>query len=412
MAWKEASIVDARVSFVREHATGLFSMRELCRKYGISRQTGYKWLRRQAAGESLYDRSSRPHHSPHRTPADLQQRIVAARLRHPGWGPKKIRALLVREAPELAWPSVSTMYGILKRNDLVAERRGRTRRPGPPAPPPVEPTAPNALWTVDFKGQFRMGNGRYCYPLTVCDRYSRYLLGCRGLAGTAGAPVRRVFEVLFDEFGLPWMILSDNGSPFAARPALAGLSRLSVWWMRLGIEPRTIAPGQPQQNGPHERMHRTLNAETTRPPEKHARAQQRRFDGFRVEYNHHRPHEALEQRTPAELYQPAERSMPRRLLDPCYPGHYEVRRVRDDGCIKWRGQMWFTSQALRGQAVALEEVDDGLWSLHLDRFMLARLDERHGRLVDARTIGGGSAPLALRARSADPPPKQNCQPRP
>lgn len=280
MPWKDLSTVDTRVCFISDHGSGLLSMSELCMKYGISRQTGYKWVGRARAGESLADRSRTPANCPHRTDASQVAVILAARHQHPRWGPDKIRRVLQRHAPEVNWPSATTMGNLFKRHGLCQPRGERRRRADSAYREAVQAQAANAVWTCDFKGEFRMGDGQLCFPLTVADMHSRFLLGCTGLTGTGAALAQPVFERLFSEFGLPGMILSDNGVPFASA-GFGGLSKLSVWWIRRGIVPMTIDPGRPQQNGRHERMHRTLKAETARPPGVNARDQQRRFDAFR-----------------------------------------------------------------------------------------------------------------------------------
>jgi hypothetical protein len=241
----------------------------------------------------------------------------------------------------------------------------------------------NAVWTADFKGQFKTGDGRYCYPLTVADGFSRFLLACQGLAGTLHEPTRRVFERLFKEFGLPAAIRSDNGVPFASE-ALGRLSRLSVWWIKLGIRPELIEPASPQQNGAHERMHRTLKASTARPAAATPAAQQRRFGAFRREYNELRPHEALGQKPPASLYQPSARPYPPEEPSIQYPGHFEVRRVSRNGGIRWHKGWLNVSSVLAEEQVGLEEVDDGIWSLFFGGLFLARFDERKFKLYAAK----------------------------
>jgi len=409
MAWKERSIVEARVSFVTDHAKGLMSMTELCGAYGISRQTGYTWLGRARRGESLRDRSRAPRRCPHRTDAALERAIVDMRVRHPTWGPDKIRRVLSDRQPGKRWPSSTTVGEVLKRHGLVTPRRRRRAiDQAKPTPPRVQAERANDVWCGDFKGQFRLGDHRYCYPLTVSDMHSRYLLGCQALASTRVEPSRVVFERLFFEHGLPWVMLTDNGVPFATR-GLGGLSALSVWWMRLGITPVTIQPGKPQQNGRHERMHRTLKAETTRPPGRAMDDQQSRFDRFRREYNHERPHAALGLDVPASRYASSPRPMPERLPEPSYPGHFEVRRVRPNGCMKWRGQERFLSEVLAGESVGLEEVDDDVWSLYLGRFWLARLRGSTGAVVAVAHASGRATPVALRAPSAARPDAPECQ---
>jgi len=281
--------------------------------------------------------------------------------------------------PDLEFPAQSTIAAILKREGLVVPRK-RRRKHTHPGQPFVEATAPNRLWTTDFKGHFRTGNGVYCYPLTVADQHSRYILACEGLLSTRGAGVRPVFEKLFKESGLPDGILSDNGVPFATR-AIHGLSVLNVWWMQLGIRHFRIEPGKPQQNGRHERMHRTLKAKTTRPPAYDLRRQQVLFDDFRSEFNEIRPHEALGQETPASVWEPSNREMPDTIKPPEYPGHYMPRLVCNAGTFRFKCAQIFISQALVQQYIGLEEIDDGIWSIYYYDSLLARYDERQRKLV-------------------------------
>lgn len=410
MPWKDLSAVDQRVAFVGEHAQGLWTMSELCVRHGISRKTGYKWLGRAKAGESLADRSRAPHGCPHRTPVELERAIVAERCRHPDWGPDKIRAVLLRREPGVAWPSSTTMGEVLKRHDLVTPRRRRRADRRVPQRPRLTAAQPNTVWTSDFKGQFRMQDRRYCYPLTVADLHSRYLLESRALLSTACQPAIETFTALFRTYGLPQAILTDNGVPFAASNSPLGLSRLSVWWMRLNILPVRIQPGKPQQNGCHERMHRTLKAKTTRPPGEDLADQQRRFDRFRAEYNHERPHAALDQQPPTWRYAPSPRAMPATLPEPTYPGHHEVRHVRRNGCIRWRGRERYLSEALADQWVGLEEVDEQLWSIWLNRFQIARLHDGTGTMSPVGFASRWPAPVGLRPPSAGQREYPNCHP--
>lgn len=376
MPWSETTPMRERLRFIVDLERNLYTMTELCEHHGISRKTGYKWAARYVAEglDGLKDRSRAPKRCPHQTEDRAVKALVDARRKHPRWGPKKLVAWLAKRYPTWNLPAPSTAGDILKRHGLVKPRTRRRKSPHP-GRPKVEVHRPHDLWSCDFKGQFRMGNGRYCYPLTVADRYSRYLLGCEGRESVAYVGARPVFERLFQEQGLPKAMLSDNGTPFSST-GLAGLSRLSVWWIKLGIQPLRIAPGCPQQNGGHERMHVDLKAETTRPPAAQLGAQQRLFDAFRTEFNDERPHEALDQRTPAEVYEPSPRAYPRRVPEVTYPGHFEVRRVRSDGRIRWQGRFLFISEVLIGERVGLEEVDDGIWSLHFASLQLARFDER------------------------------------
>lgn len=399
MPWRETSPMDQRMQFVTEYHSGLFTMTELAEQYAIARKTGYKWLARYDAEGvvGLLERSRRPRHSPQATEADLVDALVAQRQRHPRWGAKKLLAVLTRQRPRAAWPCRATVWTLLKQRGLVRPRRWHNRPP-PGMPPRTPIRTVNEVWTTDFKGQFRTGDGVYCYPLTLRDGFSRFVLRCDALLGPTYDATRRRFEHAFAEYGLPQRLRSDNGAPFAGT-GLARLSRLNVWWMRLGIVPERIAVGHPEQNGSHEQFHRVLKAETTRPPAATGRAQQRRFDTFCAEYNHERPHEALADQTPAQVYHPSARALPRRLPPLAYPGHLEIRRVYGNGCVWWGDRVLFLSNALIGEDVGFEEVGDGLWTVYFATVALARFDERHRQLhpIAAVTEGrsassAGSAP--------------------
>jgi putative transposase len=384
MPWRERSPMDERLQLVKEYRSGLFTMTELAAQYGVSRRTGYKWLDRFEAdgARGLFDRSRRPHRHPQATDAALVEAIVAKRKRHPRWGATKLLAVLRRGQPTAPWPARSTVCDVLKAHGLVEPRR-RARRlaSGPSVRGPM--TGPNDVWTADFKGEFLTGDGVYCYPLTLRDGFSRYLLRCDALLSTESLATRRRFERAFAEYGLPERIRSDNGGPFAG-PGLGGLSRLSVWWIRLGIVPERIAKGHPEQNGSHEQFHSVLKAETTRPPAPNLRAQHERFRRFRLEYNVERPHEALENEPPTWHYHPSVRALPAQVPPLEYPGHVEIRRVTSGGCIKWGGHPVFISDVLVGEDVALEEIDDGLWTLFFAAVPLARFDARAKRLQSLR----------------------------
>ncbi len=380
MPWQELLPVNLRMHFVSDWETGCWTMTELCADYQISRKTGYKWLERHdtSGPAGLHDRSSRPHHSPQATDPMLMAVLLAVRQRHPRWGAKKLLAVARRQDHAAAWPSRSTVCDLLKARGLVSSRRRRDR-PRPSAAAPLAPIqAVNEVWTTDFKGHFRTGDGVYCYPLTLRDGCSRFVLRCDAWPGPTYAATRQSFERAFAAYGLPQRIRSDNGNPFASS-GLACLSRLSVWWMRLGIIPERIALGHPEQNGSHEQFHSVLKAETARPPAPHARAQQRRFNRFCAEYNHERPHEALQDAVPASCYQPSPRPLPRALPPLDYPGHLEIRRVSTIGQVSWHGAPLFISEALAHTDIAFEEVDDGLWTLYFATVALARYDERHGQ---------------------------------
>ena len=402
MPWHETSPVEQRVEFVREYTSGLFTMTELAAQYQISRKTGYKWLERyEAAGvDGLRDQSRRPDHSPQATDPELIEALFAQRRRHPRWGAKKLLALAARRAAEADWPSRSTVCTSLKAHGFVhASGRRRTGKAGPPPPLPAI-TAANEVWTTDFKGEFRTGDGAYCYPLTLRDGFSRFVLRCDGLLNRTTAATQQQFARAFADYGLPDRIRSDNGVPFAS-PGLARLSTLSVWWIRLGIIPERIAPGHPEQNGSHEQFHRVLKAETARPPAPTCAAQQQRFRRFLREYNEERPHEALGNEPPSTRYEASRRPFPRHVPPLEYARHMEARRVDVVGNISWRGTHVFIATALAGEYVALEEVDDGIWTVYFATLALARYDERQ-RLVRpihlAVNTRGGAPPAPLAPR--------------
>lgn len=380
MPWMETHVWEERMKFVLARRGEDCPMTELCAVYGISRKTGYKWLERyEARGVAgLRDGSRARRTQARRTDPRLAALAIALRQRHPHWGPRKLRAVLRRRHPHQAWPAASTLGALLQRHGLIAARR--RRRPAAATPTALTvATAPNAIWAADFKGWFRTRDGQRCDPLTMSDLYSRYLLRCAAVAPTGTRAVWPVFASAFREYGLPQAIRTDNGPPFAST-GLGGLSRLAVWWIRLGIRPERITPGAPQENGSHERMHRTLAAEVTRPPRRNRAAQQRAFQHFRQEFNQERPHEALGQRVPAALYHPAPRPYPRRLPPVEYPAHLEVRRVRQAGEIKWRGRFLYLSQALIGEPVGLEPVSERHWRVSFATYPLALLDDATGRL--------------------------------
>ncbi|HEV8582502.1 MAG TPA: IS481 family transposase [Thermoanaerobaculia bacterium] len=382
MPWSE-TVEMSRVKFIADLGSYLYDMTQLCEKHGISRKTGYKWAERfvQEGVEGLKDRSRAPKYSPRQTKPEVAVRLLELRRQHPTWGPRKLLAWLEKHEPGQGWPGASTVGGVLKRAGLAGACRRRAARARAEIPAArTEPRSPNEVWTSDFKGEFRTGDGRLCYPLTVVDGFSRFVLAIQGLPSVATAGAWPVFEQAFREYGLPQVIRTDNGNPFARSSALAGLSRLSVRWIKLGIVLERIEPGHPEQNGRHERMHRTLKAETARPPAANARIQQELFDRFRQEYNEQRPHEALGQRPPSELYQPSRRRYPDRLPPPEYPGHFEVRSVARGGEIKWRGEFLFLSAALSGERVGLEEYEDGLWAVYFGTLQLGRFDERERKI--------------------------------
>jgi transposase InsO family protein len=370
--------MDERVLFVADYVRELYDFTELCARYGVSRKTGYKWVERyrHEGTEGLQERSRRPLSQPTQLPYAVQQAIIQLRgSRRMELGPKKIQTRLRERFPDQTVPSRTTIYNVLKRAGLITPRRLR-RRVAPSGGVLDGIQVPNGLWSADFKGQFITGDRHWCYPLTVMDHASRYLLGCHALPGTRGAETRTSFERLFRRYGLPERLRTDNGVPFASLGS-AGLSRLSIWWIRLGIVPERIKPGQPQQNGRHERMHRTLKRAAAQPPAPNARAQQRRFDVFRRHYNAERPHEALAQRTPASVYTLSPRPYPERLPEMIYPSYMHAHRVCDTGLIYWNAWRIYVGYLLAGEHVGIEPVGDGLWNVHFGPIRLGGFDERN-----------------------------------
>ena len=377
MPWLETAPMEQRERFIADVRAGLYSMTELCERYGISRKSGYKWLARAEEGgrAALADQSRAPHHCPPRIPDAVAELLCTPRRKHPLGGPKKLLQYLEprhRRVPE--WPASSTVGDLLARTGLVAKRR-RRRRPDHPGTVPPLTTDPNDIWAADFKGQFRTGDGISCYPLTISDQHTRYLLTCHSLRNVQTVGARPAFERAFREYGLPLAIRPDHGVPLATC-AIHGLSELKVWWMRLGIQHQRILPAHPQQNGAHERMHKTLKAGAIRPPRATLAAQQRAFDTFRLEYNEVRPPDALDGHTPASRYRPSPRPYPRRLPPIEYPGHYLVKRITSGGTFRFGRRRLFLATPLEGYDVGLDEVEEGIWSIDFCNVLMARFDER------------------------------------
>lgn len=356
--------MNERVAFIVESLRGELSMSELCRKYEISRKTGYKWVERfrEGGNPNLANQSRVCLTHPNATAEEVVVLVVDARKRHPTWGPRKLLFELERRYPRLRWPSSSTVGAILKRQGMIGPRRARSKA-APYTAPFVGCDAPNAVWCADFKGSFALGNGKRCNPLTISDAYSRYLLRCEGLSRTDLSYVRPIFESAFCEYGRPLAIRTDNGPPFAT-VAAGGLSALAIWWIKLGIRPERIAPGKPQQNGRHERMHRTLKQDTTKPPARTLMDQQLRFDQFRRVFNDDRPHQALGMQPPATVYGASSRAYPVKLREPEYPSSLSVRSVNHKGVLKWKGHSIYLAETLAREHVALEEVNDDEWRVY------------------------------------------------
>jgi transposase InsO family protein len=373
MPWKESSVMDERMRFVIRLKDGE-GMASLCREFGISRKTGYKILDRyeQCGVEGLSDRARRPHRYANQLPAPVEAAIVVAKREKPYWGARKIRERLLRRLPsEVKVPACSTIHAILDRHGLVARAsRPRTRAEGTPLSAGLNP---NDLWCTDYKGEFQLGNKRYCYPLTVTDYSSRYLLLCEAMESNQEQPAFLAFERLFRERGLPRAIRSDNGVPFASPNGLFNLSKLSVWWLRLGISIERIRPGHPQQNGRHERMHLTLKKEATRPAGANILQQQAKFDAFVEEFNRERPHEALDMKCPVEVYTASARPY-QGIPDPHYPFHDKTIVVTNCGRLCLYRKKINLSSSLAGQAIGIKEVDDGIWLVSFMKYDLGYID--------------------------------------
>lgn len=377
MPWEERDIMSERMCFVGRLAGGE-RMTDLCREYGISRKTGYKfWDRYRRFGPvGLYDESRAPISIPHRTAEELRKRVVGWKEKHPTWGAKKIKAEMERSHKGLVLPSCQTVHSILLKAGYVKRRKQRRRVPGYTGKLKSS-VRPNEIWGADFKGEFKLGNQRYCYPLTVSDHYSRYLLCCEGLETTRHFGVKTGFWRTFVEYGLPDKIRVDNGSPFASK-GIGGYSKLSVWWLRLGVQVERIEPGHPEQNGRHERFHLTLKQEATRPSGSNLLQQQEKFDRFQEEYNTKRPHEALQMKRPAEIYRKSKKTFPEELPPLEYPLHDLVRKVSDHGMITsfGRSSAFHIGAAFSGENVGLRETEPGRWLVTFMDLDLGYVDQK------------------------------------
>jgi transposase InsO family protein len=387
MAWKENDVTEQRVAFIRDWKSGCWTKAELCRRYEVSRQCGYKWLGRyQEQGlAGLYDRSRAPEQHPNQVCQQMENQIVELRGRFPHWGAAKLRMFLLeqkRSKKAEPVPAASTIGEMLRRHGLTVSRKRRSRVE-PRSEPLAHANKSNAVWCADFKGWFRTQDGSRCEPLTISDAYSRYLLRCQIVAGTDFETCRRQFEATFREYGLPQALRTDNGPPFGAPVSCWGLSRLAVWWIKLGIQPERIKPGRPDQNGRHERMHRTLKQHTASPPAANLRAQQRRFHKFRCEYNQQRPHQALGQRVPASFYQPSQRSYPSRLREVEYGEGLVLRRVQS-GEFCWKMDRVFLSRVLDGETIGLEAIDERYWRVWFSFYEFGIFDGHDKRMVPPR----------------------------
>ena len=385
MPWKESSAACEQRVFIERWSEGEESVSELCRRFGISRKTGYKRINRfkEYGYDGLGDRRSAPHSHPNATSPQVVRQLIEAKRARPTWGPKKLVAWLRAGTPEVSWPAPSTAGEVLDRAGLVKRRR-RRRRATPWSEPFTEAVDANDLWCIDFKGWFRTKDGTRVDPLTVQDAASRYLLACAGLDQPRTSQVRRVLARVFREYGLPRAIRTDNGPPFAS-VGLGGLTTLAIWWIKLGIIPERIEPGHPEQNGRQERFHRTLDEDTADPPRASRRSQQRAFDVFRYDYNEERPHEALGQQPPSRVYRPSHREYRSRVESPEYGSGVTVRRVRTNGQIKWKGGLVYLSEALKGEPVGLVQRDSRYWTLLYGPLSIGLLDEHTGQVLHTAT---------------------------
>ena len=401
MPWQEICVEEQRELMVLEALAGRRSKAELAAYFNVARKTVYKWLERyQAQGrEGLVDRSRAPHHLARAISQPMAAEIVGLRLEQPLEGALKLQARLKLVHPPWEIPASSTIGALLKHQGLVKSRQRRRQWPHPPAELTVA-DQPNAVWATDFKGWFRTRDGQRCDPLTITDLYSRYLLRCQSVADPDTVNCEPIFEAAFQEFGLPAVIRSDNGPPFAS-PGLGGLTRLAVKWIKAGIKLERIAGGHPEQNGCHERMHETLKEHTTKPAAATLAQQQQRFDEFRSYFNQQRPHQALEQTPPAQHYRPSPRSWPQRLEDPWYDADHQVRRVRSNGEIKWQGGKLYISESLVGEVLGLRQTHWGDWLVFFSYLPLA--------LIDYRALKLKPLPAAQYAQALATAPSQSAQ---
>ncbi len=383
MPWKDTTVMEQKLEFITEWKSGNFNLSELCREFGISRPTGYKYINRyQEDGiEGLQEIGRRPKSHPRQTLDPIEKAILKHRKAHPRWGAKKIWKLLHREFNQETIPCVTTINRILKRNGLIITRKRRPRVK--PVYPIFDPKSCNDVWSADFKGKFRMGNKRYCHPLTIADSFSRFVFAAKGLYGERFLPTQKEFKHVFKEYGLPKQIHTDNGRPFGAVQAIQRLTRLSVWFIEQGIDPVYSDPAHPEQNGRHERMHKDLKGEATKPPGYNLRAQQRKLNRFVEEYNIERPHEALGLETPGSVHVSSLRQYKNRVSKWEYPLHFEVRRVCRNGALRWGTTKWIMiSTTLIEKYVGLEEIGQGIWRVLFRQKLLGYFEEKVLRIQD------------------------------
>lgn len=388
MPWQESSPMSERLAFVQACLDRKKRIVDICNEFGISEKTGHKQLKRfrEEGIEGLEDRSHAGLSHPYRITPEVAGRIITLRRRYPLYGAQMLRDWLIQHEPEIRWPAASSIGELLKRSNLIGRRRRRNRSDERSALDAARTSAlePNMVWTADFKGEFRLknGTGRYCYPLTVLDLHSRFLLNCTALESTAVRTTEKVFARLFREYGMPGVIRTDNGIPFAQPNALGRLGRLAFWWVRLGIRPEHITPATPSENGAHERFHKTLKAATTKPASPCFRTQQRRFDDFRAEYNAHRPHSSLPGHLPpGRFYTSSPRTFPERLPPLVYPDTWAVRLVQGHGAIKWRNHEIFLSTNMTGDYVGIVESEDDSFTISYGALELGYIEAKTNRFV-------------------------------
>jgi putative transposase len=376
MSWSETCPMKERIKFILSHEANLLSFTDLCIDFDVSRKTGYKWLKRYITEgfQGLENQSRAPLHHPNQLSEEVESLILHAKRERSHWGPKKIINWLTQEYSHLEWPAYSTAGDLLKRHGLVKPRKKRIRTPAY-TQPFVLCTTPNDVWSIDYKGNFNLGDGQACYPLTLTDNFSRYLLACDAFTSISGQDVRKTLIRLFREYGLPKAIKSDNGSPFSTR-SLAGLSRLAVWWIKLGIIPERIKPGAPQENGRHERMHLTMKQEVAMPPKETMILQQCALDAFQNEYNHQRPHEGIENQRPAWIYTQSPRAYPEHIKQIEYCSKVTTRQIRTNGTMKWGGNEIFISETLIGERIGLIPITDEDWIIKFSHLTIGIFNER------------------------------------
>lgn len=385
MPWKETSAMDQKVRMIADWLEDEFSITELSELYSVSRPTIYKWIARyeEHGIDGLEELSRKPLCHPNETSLAIVKKIIEMKSQHQRFGPKKVIARLRMLHPDISWPAASTAGEILKKQGLVQPRKKKRRTP-PYTKPFIGCDEPNAAWSADFKGHFHTGDGKLCHPLTISDNYSRYLLQCRGLRRPTHEQTQPWFEWTFREYGLPDAIRTDNGAPFASL-SLGGLSRLSVWFIKLGILPERIDSGHPEQNPRHERMHRTLKEAVVVPPKSNIYEQQQAFENFKYEFNHERPHEALDQKLPASVYRPSNRLYPLHVPNVEYDGDVAVKKIKRSGEMFWKGKWIYVSQVLANEPIALQQIDDYLWEIRFGFFPLGILNELKRKVLPLKT---------------------------